>query len=41
MPSDAALTALRDIAYHVDLAIHFATDLEFETFRDDLRRSMP
>jgi uncharacterized protein with HEPN domain len=37
MLSDAALSALRDIAYHVDLAVRFAAGSEFETFRDDLR----
>lgn len=37
MRSDAALTALRDIAYHIDLAIHFAASFDYETFRDDLR----
>jgi hypothetical protein len=31
MPSDPALAALRDIAHHIDLAINFATGLEFET----------
>jgi uncharacterized protein with HEPN domain len=37
MPSDPALAALRDMAYHIDLAMHFAAGFDYETFRDDLR----
>ncbi len=37
MPSDAALTALRDIAYHIDLAGQFAAGLDADTFKADLR----
>jgi uncharacterized protein with HEPN domain len=37
MPSDAAAAPLRDIAYHIDLAVHFAAGFDYETFRDDLR----
>ena len=37
MLSDAAARALRDMAYHIDLAASFATAMDFETFRDDLR----
>jgi uncharacterized protein with HEPN domain len=37
MRSDPALTALRDIAYHIDLALHFAAGSDYERFRDDLR----
>jgi uncharacterized protein with HEPN domain len=38
MPSDAAATgALRDIEHHIDLATQFVADLEYETFREDLR----
>jgi uncharacterized protein with HEPN domain len=29
--------ALRDIAHHIDLAADFATGLDLETFKDDLR----
>jgi uncharacterized protein with HEPN domain len=37
MLSDPAQAALRDIAHHIELAIQFAADLEYEAFRDDLR----
>jgi uncharacterized protein with HEPN domain len=37
MRSDVALTALRDIAYHIDLAVRFAAGLDYEKFCDDLR----
>ena len=37
VPSDAASTALRDIAYHIDLAGHFAAGFDADTFRADLR----
>ncbi len=37
MPSDAATAALRDIAYHIDLAVHFAAGFDYEAFRADLR----
>ena len=37
MRSDAPLTALRDIAHHIDLAVHFAASFDYERFRDDLR----
>ncbi|MGC2203881.1 MAG: HepT-like ribonuclease domain-containing protein [Stellaceae bacterium] len=37
MRSDAALSALHDIAHHIDLAAHFAAGFDYETFRDDLR----
>ena len=37
MPSNAASTPLRDIAYHIDLAAHFAAGFDAETFRADLR----
>ncbi len=37
MHSDSAIAALRDIAYHIDLADHFATGLDAIEFRDDLR----
>jgi uncharacterized protein with HEPN domain len=37
MRSDAPLTALRDIAHHIDLAVHFAAGFDYERFRDDLR----
>ena len=36
MPSDAASIPLRDTAYHIDLAAHFATGLDAETFSADL-----
>ncbi len=28
---------MRDIAHHVDLAVHFTAGFDYETFRDDLR----
>jgi len=37
MRSDAGLSALRDIAHHIDLAIHFAAGLDYEKFCGDLR----
>jgi uncharacterized protein with HEPN domain len=37
MLSDSAIAALRDIAYHIDLANHFAEGFDFTGFRDDLR----
>jgi uncharacterized protein with HEPN domain len=37
MLSDVALAALHDIAYHIDLAEHFADGTDFIAFRDDLR----
>jgi hypothetical protein len=37
MPSDIAGRALRDMAYHIDLAASFTTALGLETFRDGLR----
>jgi uncharacterized protein with HEPN domain len=37
MPSDKARAALRDIAYHIDLAIHFAEGFDYEAFQGDLR----
>jgi uncharacterized protein with HEPN domain len=37
MPSEAASAALRDMAYHIDLAIHFTEGFTEETFRADLR----
>ena len=37
MPSDSEQTALRDIVYHIDLAVHFTTGLEYEAFANDLR----
>jgi len=36
MRSDAGFSALRDIAHHIELAVHFAAGLDYETFRDDL-----
>ena len=36
MRSDAGFSALRDIAHHIELAVHFAVGLDYETFRDDL-----
>jgi hypothetical protein len=35
MPSEAASTALRDIAYHIDLAARFAAGFDADTFRAD------
>ena len=37
MPSDAASTPLRDIAYHIDIAAQFAAGFNAETFQADLR----
>jgi uncharacterized protein with HEPN domain len=37
MPSYAATAALRDIAYHIDLAVRFAAGFDYEAFRADLR----
>jgi uncharacterized protein with HEPN domain len=37
MLSESPLAALRDIAYHIDLANHFAQGSGFVEFRDDLR----
>lgn len=36
MPSDSAKSALRDIAYHIDLTTRFTKGFDFVTFRDDL-----
>ncbi|HEX3953213.1 MAG TPA: HepT-like ribonuclease domain-containing protein [Stellaceae bacterium] len=35
--SDTTLSALRDIARHIDLALGFVTNLDEEAFEDDLR----
>jgi uncharacterized protein with HEPN domain len=37
MPSRSAEAILRDLAYHIDLAEHFAAGFDFDAFRDDLR----
>jgi hypothetical protein len=37
MHSKAALAALRDMAYHIDLAVHFTEGFTDEKFRADLR----
>jgi len=37
MPSDAASGALRDIAHHIDLAVHFAAGFDYEAFVADPR----
>jgi uncharacterized protein with HEPN domain len=37
MPSDRVDSALRDIAYHIDLAIEFAGGFDRETFATDQR----
>lgn len=37
MPSKSALTALSDIAHHIDLAIQFAVGYSVEGFQDDPR----
>jgi uncharacterized protein with HEPN domain len=37
MRSDAGPAGLRDIAHHIDLAVHFAAGFDYEKFRDDLR----
>ena len=38
MLSNAVLMALRDIAYHVDLATHFTVGFDYEAFKADLDR---
>ena len=38
MLSDAATRALRDIAYHIELAASFAAGTAYETFKDDMLR---
>jgi len=37
MLSSGASAALRDIAYHIELAIHFSAGFDVATFREDLR----
>ena len=37
MRSDAAPAALRDIAHHIDLALHFAVGFDYEAFVADPR----
>lgn len=37
MLSEDAIAALRDIAYHIDLANQFAEGFDLAAFRDDLR----
>jgi uncharacterized protein with HEPN domain len=37
MLSSSATAALRDIAYHIELAIHFAAGFYIAKFREDLR----
>ena len=37
MPSDTGTAALRDIAHHIDLALHFTAGFDSDTFRADLR----
>jgi uncharacterized protein with HEPN domain len=37
MHSDAASAALRDVAYHIDIATRFATGFDYDAFRADLR----
>ena len=37
MRSDVGLSALRDIAHHIELAVHFAAGFDYERFCDDLR----
>jgi uncharacterized protein with HEPN domain len=37
MLSNAASSALRDSAHHIDLAAHFAAGFDYETFRTDPR----
>ncbi len=37
MPSESVLAALRDIAYHIDVAGHFVEGFDLTAFRDDLR----
>jgi len=33
----ATARALRDMAYHIDLAVSFTAGIDFEKFKDDLR----
>lgn len=37
MPSKSVETPLRDILYHIDLAVHFAAGFNYAAFHDDLR----
>ena len=37
MPSNAAVIALRDVAFHIDLAAHFIEGFTEDGFRADLR----
>ena len=37
MPSKPAETYLRDILYHIDLAVEFVAGLDYAVFHDDLR----
>jgi uncharacterized protein with HEPN domain len=37
MPSETASAALRDIAHHIDLAVHFTTGFDYEAFVADPR----
>ena len=37
MPFDPAVTALRDILHHIDLATRFVAGLERSAFHDDVR----
>jgi uncharacterized protein with HEPN domain len=37
MPSDPAETALRDILYHIELAVQFAAETDYVAFSEDLR----
>src|SRR5271157_543333 len=37
MPSKSVTTPLRDILYHVDLAVHFSVGFDYAAFHDDLR----
>ena len=37
VPSDTASAALRDIAHHIDLAVHFTTGFDYEAFVADPR----
>ena len=37
MPSDTASAALRDIAHHIDPAVHFTTGFDYEAFVADPR----
>ena len=37
MPSDVEGVALRDMRYHIDLAIEFVAGLDSASFRNDLR----